>query len=326
MRRQAKLMLKLTLQDISIIGNGIQRPECVLATRAGYLFCSDSRGGYNIINPDGQSSFIEAIGVPDDLLPNGIALLPNRDILAANLADSSGVWRINRDGQACLFLDEADGIKLPPVNFVGLDHCDRLWISVSTRAVPRHQSFRNGVADGFIAVHDQGATRIVADDIAFTNESIVDPSGAWLYVNETIGQCTSRYPISAEASLGPRELVAEYPPGTFPDGLTFDADGRVWIVSVASNRIICVDRGGKQTVVFEDADEQEMEVLNAAFDRGEIVRDMIEIGVTRSSGNIASIAFGGSNLQTIYLGSLSHNGIQKFSSPIKGVRPVHWKF
>ena len=73
-------MFTLTLDDISTIGQGMQRPECVLATKSGDLFCSDSRGGYNIVKPDGQSRFIKAIGAPDDFMPNGIALLSDRDL------------------------------------------------------------------------------------------------------------------------------------------------------------------------------------------------------------------------------------------------------
>ncbi len=37
------------------------------------------------------------------------------------------------------------------------------------------------------------------------SEAIVDPSGEWLYVNETVGQRTSRYPIRADALLGAKE-------------------------------------------------------------------------------------------------------------------------
>ena len=319
-------MFKVSPSDISLIGGGMQRPECVLATRSGDLFCSDSRGGYNIIKPNGQGRFVKAVGAPDDFMPNGIALLPDRDILAANLADSSGVWRIKPDGQASLFLAEADGVELPPVNFVGLDGNGRIWITVSTRAVPRHPSFRKGWADGFIAVHDRGATRIVADGIAFTNEAIVDPTGTWLYVNETVGQCTSRFRIQSDASLGPREIVAEYPPATFPDGFTFDSDGGIWIVSVASNRIINVDCNGRQNLIAEDADPQEMEKLTAAFDSGEPVREMIDIGATRPLRNISSIGFGGPDLCTVFMGSLAHDGIQTFRSPIKGAPLVHWEY
>ena len=65
-------------------------------------------------------------------------------------------------------------------------------------------------------------------------------------------------PIYADASLGPKELVAEYPDATFPDGFTFDSQGGVWAVSVASNRIIHVDVNGNQAIVLEDADAKEM--------------------------------------------------------------------
>ena len=317
---------RLTPSDIQTLGGGMRRPECVLATRSGDLFCSDARGGYNVVEPDGTSRFVKAVGAPDDFMPNGIALLPGRDVLAANLADSSGVWRIGVDGQASLYLSEADGVELPPVNFVGLDAAGRLWISVSTRAVPRHPAFRKGAGDGFIAVHDGGATRIVAEGLAFTNECIVDPSGQWLYVNETIGQCTARFPIRADASLGPKEIVAEYPPATFPDGFTFDAEGGVWCVSVASNRVIHVDASGKQNIVVEDADPKAMEQLSDAFESGEPVREMIEIGGKRPLGNIASIGFGGPDLRTVFMGSLSHDAIQCFRAPIKGAPLAHWTF
>ncbi|MGY9056688.1 MAG: hypothetical protein ACKVGZ_14000 [Alphaproteobacteria bacterium] len=88
------------------------------------------------------------------MIQTGYRQRPGRDLLAANLADSSGVWRIKPDGQASLFLAEADGVALPPVTFVGLDAKGRIWISVSTRSVPRHPAFKKGWGDGFVAVHD----------------------------------------------------------------------------------------------------------------------------------------------------------------------------
>lgn len=319
-------MFTLALSDISTLGSNMQRPECVLATQSGDLFCSDARGGYTVLRSDGSQTFVKARGVPEDFLPNGIALMPNRDVLAANLADSAGVWRIEPDGRSHLFVSHADGLPLPPVNFVGLDQAGRIWITVSTRMVPRHPAFKKGYGNGFIAVHDEKGTRIVADGLGFTNEAIVDPTGQWLYVNETVAQRTSRFAIKHDASLGPRETVAEYPPATFPDGFTFDAEGGVWLVSVASNRIIHVAADGRQTVVLEDADEQEMARLAQVFDSGAPMRELIEIGSKRPLANIASIGFGGPDLQTVYMGSLAGSGIQTFRSPIKGAPLAHWTF
>jgi len=56
------------------------------------------------------------------------------------------------------------------------------------------------------------------------------------------------------------------------------------------------------------------------------VREMIEIGSKRKLRNIASIGFGGRDLQTVYMGSLSHDGIFAFRSPIKGAPLIHWGF
>ena len=64
----------LNLEDISFVGDGLQRPECVLTTKTGEVFASDARGGVSIIYPDGSNKFLKAKGVPEDLLPNGIAL------------------------------------------------------------------------------------------------------------------------------------------------------------------------------------------------------------------------------------------------------------
>jgi hypothetical protein len=69
-----------------------------------------------------------------------------------------------------------------------------------------------------------------------------------------------------------------------------------------------------------------MAELQATFDRGEPVREMIEIGSKRRLANIASIGFGGPDLHTVYMGSLAHDGIQTFRSPIKGAPLVHWEF
>ncbi len=319
-------MFQLSLEDVSFIGQGLHRPECVLTTRQGDLFVSDSRGGISTLRADGTQDFIKAKGVPEGFLPNGIALTPEREFLIANLSSDGGVWRMNQNGDATLLLDKIDGEPMPPVNFVGLDRDGRIWITYSTRLLPREGAMRKGWADGFIAVLDDRGARIVADGIGYTNEAIVDPSGKWLYVNETVARRTIRFPIGANAELGDREVVAAYPPATFPDGFTFDSEGGVWCVSVASNRIIHVDRDGKQTIVLEDCDPERMQVVADAFDNDSFRREHIDAGKERSLKNIASIAFGGDDLKTVYMGSLFGDGIATFRAPVAGAPPVQWEF
>jgi hypothetical protein len=79
-------------------------------------------------------------------------------------------------------------------NFVGIDAQGSEWICVSTRTYPRERSFRPHHADGFIVRHDRAGAQIIADDIGFSNECRVDPTGAWLYVNENLCQADFALP------------------------------------------------------------------------------------------------------------------------------------
>ncbi|WP_228142700.1 hypothetical protein, partial [Acinetobacter baumannii] len=73
------------------------------------------------------------------------------------------------------------------VNFVLRDSRDRLWLTISTRIVNWMQAVSPKIADGFIALYEQGRLRVVADNIAFTNEIRFDAKEEWLYAVETSG-------------------------------------------------------------------------------------------------------------------------------------------
>ena len=320
-------MFTVSLADVSFIGTGLRRPECVLPTASGDLFVSDEAGA-TVIGHDGSTRRIVAKGGPAEFMSNGIALLADRSVLIANLGPAGGVWRLAPDGTLTPHLLEVDGVALPPTNFVGLDAQGRTWITVSTRKFPRTRAAKPGPGDGFVVLLDGGTARIVADGIGYTNEAIVDPRGAFLYVNETYGRCLSRYAIRANGDLGPKEVVCAFGSAVFPDGFAHDADGNVWIVSVVSNRVIHVDtRTGKATVILEDADPAELDALEAAYQAGaEQHGERAAAGARRTLGNVASIGFGGPDLRTVYLGSLNATRVALFRSPIAGARPVQWDY
>jgi len=319
-------MLNLSVDDIEFIGNDIQRGECVMATRSGDLFLPDKRGGVNIIRADGRTERIMARNAPEGFLPNGIALLPDRSFLMADLGPGGGVWHLAQDGTLTPRLLEVHGQRLEPTNFVGIDRQGRTWITVSTHLVPREQAMRKGYGDGYIILLDERGARVVAEGIGFTNEALVDPAGQWLYVNETIARCTSRFPIRPDGSLGPREVFAQYGAATFPDGFTFDAEGGIWIVSVVSNRVIRATPDGKQHTVIQDADPAWLEEVEAAFQNGTYSRTHLDSGGQRRLANLSGIAFGGPDLKTVYLASLFGTQVGRFRSPVAGAPPVHWEF
>jgi len=317
------------VRDLAFVGRDLARPECVVATARGELFVSDRRGGITWLGADGTQALVRARGVAD-FLPNGFSLLPDRSFAIANLGAQGGAWRLLPDGALMPEALEVDGVRLPPTNFVNADHPSgelRLWISVSTRQVPREQAFRKDVADGFIVLKDRRGTRVVADGLGFANESKTDPTGRFLYVNETMGRRLSRFPIRGDGTLGARATVAEFGPGTFPDGFEFDAEGGIWIASVVSNRLIRIAQGGSQTVVLEDSEPEVVAAVERKYQEGvALARADIDAGRAGVLGNLASVAFGGPDLKTVYLGSLFGSRIATFRSAIAGARPPHWHY
>ena len=318
----------LKLDDLTSLGSGLVRPECVLAHRSGLLFAADwsGDGGVSIVTPSGQVIHHLAQSPPRHLRPNGIALEPAGSFLLAELgAETGGIWRLLPDGRVEPVLLEIGGRALPPANYIHLDHAGRLWVTVSTRHQPRHLAARPDVADGFIILVADGRARIVADGLGYTNECLVSPDGAWLYVNETFGRRLSRFPIRGNG-LGPCETVATFGHGTYPDGLTFDVEGGVWITSIVSNRVIRVTPDGRQTLMLEDADAAHVNAVESAYLAGRLDRTLLDRPPTGPLQNISSLAFTGDARRTLCLGCLLGDQLMLLDGPVAGAEPVHWGF
>lgn len=318
--------LPLPLEELRFVGCGLVRPECVLANAAGDLFTADWRGGVAHLRPDGSQALYAGPGPAGlALKPNGIALLRDGSFLLTHLGDEEGgVFRLRRDGPVTPWLMQVDGVDLPPTNFVVEDAAGRFWVTVSTRLKPRALGYRRSCNDGFIVRVDARGAAIVADGLGYTNEVAVHPSGQWLYVNETFARRLSRFALRADGSLGFKEVVTEFGPGTFPDGLAFDEAGHVWVVSIVSNRLIRVAPDGTPTTWLEETDAEHLAWVEQAFDAGTMGRPHLDGAPSRSLRNISSIAFAGADRRTAVLGCLLGERLATLRLPVAGVAPTHW--
>lgn len=319
---------RLGLHSLGWVGENLVRPECVLATARGDLYTSDWRGGVAQVRPDGSSIFIAATPVDGEVLkPNGIALCTDGSFLLAHLGDErGGVFRLQRDGTTTPVITRVDGIDLPPCNFPLLDQQARLYVTVSTRLKPRALGYRKSCDDGFIVLHDERGSRIVADGLGYTNEIAIDATGRWMYVNETFARRLSRFPIHADGTLGAKEVVTEFGSGTFPDGMALDVAGNIWVVSIVSNRVIRVAPDGEQVIWIEDADAAHLKFVEAAFIANEMGRPHLDNVKSLQLKNISSIAFGGPDRRIAYLGCLLGNRLATIRMPTAGLAPVHWNY
>jgi sugar lactone lactonase YvrE len=298
-------------RDLEPLGSDLHRPECVVPDQSGGVFVPDWRGGVTRIAPDGSQHTWLARAPGVSLQPNGIAVLGDGSFLLANLGDAGGVWRLRRDGTAEPFLMEVDGVRLPPANFVFVDRWNRTWISVSTRHDPRPLAWRPDVADGFVALVDHRGARIVADGLHYTNEVKPDPAGTWLYVVETFGRRLTRFRIAADGRLRDRNSFLTLGHGGFPDGFAFDGAGGIWLTSLISNRLLWVQEGGVQTVL-EDLNPEYLEEVERAFADGRMAREHLGLIPGTTLQQLTSVAFGGADRQTVYLGSLHGTCVYRF--------------
>lgn len=318
-----------SLAALSWCGQGLVRPECVLATASGDLYTADWRGGVAHLPPTGAAR-LYAGHLPDggEPRPNGIALLDDGSFLFAHLgAERGGVFRLWRDGRLEPWLTSIGGQPLPPTNFVLVDAAGRVWITVSTRRTPRSLGYRRDGGDGFIACAPLARpeqARIVADGLGYTNEVALHPSGCWIYANETFARRTSRFELAADGSLGPRETVAEFGPGTFPDGLAFDEEASAWIVSIVSNRLIRIAPDGTQRLWLEDADAAHLAAVEQAYEAGTMGRPDLDQLPSPVLRNISSLVFAGPERRQGVLGCLLGDRLATLPMPAPGVAPVHW--
>ena len=259
-------------------------------------------------------------------LPNGLAFAENGDILISNFGtDVLEVMR--RDGKTKLLYDSIDGAPIGKVNFVLRDSKNRIWLTISTRIRNWMQAMSPNIADGYIALADEKGLRMVADGFAFTNEIRLDAKEEYLYIVETTGQCISRMKVSPDGSLKDREIFGPTKLGTagFPDGIAFDAFGNLWGTLVMSDQIFALTPEGEFHVILDDGNDETSHALEKAFREDRLTPEiMFEAGGTIAPW-FASVTFGGSDLKTVYIGSLRGTRIPHFQSPVPGLPMVHWR-
>ncbi|MDI4655328.1 SMP-30/gluconolactonase/LRE family protein [Xanthobacter autotrophicus] len=256
----------------------------------GALAVSDDRGGITRIGPDGSCDHLPCPGGPT----NGVARDRDGSLILAGI-DTGTIHRLRPDGTAELVLDQFEGEKLGAVNFVHFDPAGGLWITVSTRVIPRSRAIESAVPDGYMLKLTPSGPRLMATGFCFANEIRIDPGMQWVYLAESALGRVLRLPIRSDGTLGKPEPFGPEPlfPGAIVDGLAFDVEGGLWVTEVTRNGIHRIDRDGAARCLFEDP---EANLVNFP----------------------ASIAFGGNDRKTVFVGSIRLDHVLIFRSTVAG--------
>ena len=302
---------RLALSDLTFTGHDLVRPESVIAQRDGTLLVSDGRGGITRISPDGTQEFLGGLGGE----PNGLALTDDGSILVANIGTGT-IQKMHPDGRVEEFLTEVDGVKVTTANYVFIDSKNRIWVAFSTREAHWWPAAASPRPDGYIVLIDDKGARIVQDGIYFTNEIRLDAKEEYLYVAETMRNHIVRFRVQPDGSLGNKEVFGpnNLGVGGAVDGFTFDADGNVWVTP-----------DGDYHVVFEEPNEQLLSTFEQKVADGQAQPTDMAATAGKTLQLVTSIAFGGPDLKTVYIGSLGMSKLPTFQSPVAGLPMKHWK-
>ncbi len=283
------------LSEIKTIGSGLRRPEGVMAADDGTILTADARGRCSRISRDGTTAFFGSVGG----LPNGICLDKSGNCIIANIGNGQ-VQSLSPDGSHEVLLVEADSKKINSPNFPFIDSRERLWISNSTFRKNIEESLVKPTPDGCIVLIENGAARIVTEEIFFANGITLDHKEEYLYVAETMKRDILRFKIAADGSLHDREVYGPEFLGRlgFPDGIAFDEAGNLWVTFPMQNAVGYITPQGELTIVVEDP----------------------EAIVLKRPTNIC---FGGEDRRTAFIGSLEGEEVPCFNVPHPGMKLIH---
>lgn len=277
------------------VGVALQRPECVLVSADGILLVSDRRGGVTRIDPDGSCTHLPCPGGAT----NGVAQQRDGALILAGI-DTGTVHRLYPNGTARLLLDRFEGEQLGAVNFVHFDPLGGLWITVSTRTIPRMRAIERPIPDGYLLKLTSSGPRLMASGLCFANEIRFDAQMDFAYLAESARGRVLRLPVRPDGALDPPVPFGPDPlfDGAIVDGLAFDVEGGLWVTEVTHNALYRIDRDGSASCLFEDRE-------------GALVDFP------------ASIAFGGVDRRTVSIGSIRMDHIVQFRSPVAGAPMWH---
>lgn len=312
----------LDLADLKFVHSGLARPENVLAEADGTLWMPDNRGSLTRIDPDGALTTIGSIGGEG----NGFDLSPDGLFFYIAHLGNGLVYKMSRDGQHEVILSEINGQPLGAANDVVVDSKGRLWISVSSRALPWFVAAAAPRPDGYIILWDKQGPRIVADGLYFTNEIKFNADESYLYAAETMMSRMVRFPVLADGSLGAMEVVGpdSLGEGAYVDGFAFDQEGNIWVATIIRNGLMIITPDGDAHTVFEDVNAPALANAIEKVSQNALTPPDMYACVGPRVQFPSSVTFAGPDLRTVYLGSLAMPHLVTFTSPVPGLPLRHW--
>ena len=253
----------------------LARPEDGVCLPDGRLVVSDQVKGLRLINEDGSNRAFGNLAIAGyqhhppltEGAANGIVLEPGgRSLLVCDLL-GGGIYRVD------LATEKSSKVYKHHfgVNAVWADRLGGIWFTQSSHntaaqgqaGLRRVQPFHHG-ALWYLPVN--GPAVLLVDALNFANGLVLDEDRGTLYLAETLTSKIWRFTVDVAAGrVSDRALAAQ---ASYPDNITLDRQGRLWIAAALRSEIIVYDpQKAEAEVVFRVATPASEALISEIEDR-----------------------------------------------------------
>jgi gluconolactonase len=268
----------LPIESFEIFATGLDHPECIAFDRRGDLWAGGEAGQIYRIGSDGKTNLVATMGG----FCAGLAFSPADELFVCN--PHHGIVKVKPDGSYSIFASHAGDHKIICSNYGLFDSAGNYYVTDSG-----NWKKRNGC---LIRFTPEGVGRILASPFGYANGLALSADEKFLFMVESDTNSMLRFEIRADGSLGPHETYATGC-GRFPDGLTLDASGNLYVCCYASDEIWRVTPAGKKELL--------------AWDPWAILL-----------GSPTNMAFGGKNFNELYFANLARTTVTRAKVGFKG--------
>lgn len=271
----------MQIKKFTPFADGLDHPEGVCWGLDGYLYAGGEAGQIYRVNPDsGEHNVIANTG--GFIL--GLAFDGNGNLYVCDNGNDC-VQKITPDGTVSVYSSGAPDRAIRVPNYPVFDANGNLYVSDSGG---HHE--RNGC---LFRIKPNGETEVISTEInQFPNGLAISPDGEWLYIVLSNTSSVVRVQLHDDGSISQPETFVELPK-TIPDGLAFDVENNLYVSCYTPDHIYRVNPDGNAELLVDDWE-------------------------STTIATPTNIAFGGDDMTTLFIASLSRWHLTKGTMPIAG--------
>jgi sugar lactone lactonase YvrE len=283
-------MSPLSVDNVEIIAENIPGAEGIAIANDGRIFIGAEDGWVYLITPDGDvSQYVKLPG-----RPLGIAIDRRENLFVCDW-DAHGVYKVTSDREVSLFAGTDGTHKIQFPNFCVFDDQGNLYVSDTGTARWRFQI--NNPDGKVFRISPTGQCEMFANGLYQTNGLAMRKGESAIYVIQSLLNNVLRLEIKPDGKLGKSSVYARYLESV-PDGMAFTENGDLLAVTGLHEIIYRIQPNGRIDIFLEDAHA------------GKLVAP-------------ANPAFGGSNLDELYITNLMGNSVSRIKGVPRGQKLYH---